>query len=556
MYTKPLSAVGKYIPHRPIGLKDRTWPDQRPSAAPRWCSVDLRDGNQALLDPMDIERKIKLFNLLVQLGFSEIEVGFPTASKAEWDFLRELARRELVPEQVTVQIMSPMRADHIERSVESLAGIPKAIVQIYNPISPVQRADVFGMSRAEIKAMAVGGAQVVLDLREKCTDTLLSLQYGAESFTQTEPEFALEVCNAVLETWAPRPGDDVRINLPATVEAFPPQEFGDRIEWMHRNLLYRDEILLSVHPHNDRGTAVAATEIAVLAGADRVEGTLFGNGERTGNVCLITLAMNLFTQGIEPGLDLSHIDDIRRVAEECTGIAVHPRHPWAGDLVYTSFAGSHQDAISKTLVARAREESKAWDIPYLPVDPSDVGRSYSALVRINSQSGKGGISYLLKTNYGIEMPRRLQIDFSAHVQSHIDEHGGEMTAVFLLKLFESEYEDQQPSGQGARPLFDLDLDRLEPGAVVPDFLGPGGPSGQVVSLTTQALESGVGPDKMVTTAFHRCYCEIATAVGTVWGAGRAATARQALAWALRASASRASARVASALGESAPEKAW
>ena len=524
--------VRKYRAYEPIVLKDRTWPDRLPSAAPRWCSVDLRDGNQALLEPMDLERKIKLFNLLVGIGFTEIEVGFPTASQTEWEFLRELARRDLVPEDVTIQVMSPMRKEFIERTVESLAGIPKAALQIYNPTSTVQRADVFQMSRAEVKAMALHGAGIAADLRDRATGTKLALQYAPESFTQTEPEFALEICNAVLEFWAPVREDDVRINLPATVEAFPPQEFGDRIEWMHRNLLYRDAISLSVHPHNDRGTAVAATEIAVLAGADRVEGTLFGNGERTGNVCLVTLAMNLFTQGIDPRLDFSDLDGVRRVVEECTGMAVPPRHPWAGDFVYTSFAGSHQDAINKTLATRGTKDSEPWEVPYLPVDPTDIGRSYSALVRINSQSGKGGIAYLLRTRYGIEMPRRLQIDFSARVQRCIDAHGGELTAELLCELFDAEYTD---SGAAFAPgaFADLDLGELTPGAVIPEFTGPGGSTARVGSLTFQSVNDG--------EPLHRCYCELVLDDTTVvWGVGEGGSLLQSLESALAAAAARVS----------------
>ena len=526
--------VTKYRPYESILLTDRTWPDRRPSAAPRWCSVDLRDGNQALLEPMDLERKIKLFNLLVRIGFTEIEVGFPTASQTEWDFLRELARRELVPEDVTIQVMSPIRKEFIERTVQSLAGIPKAALQIYNPTSTVQRSAVFNMSRAEVKALAVYGAELAADLRERTTGTKIALQYAPESFTQTEPEYALEICNAVLERWAPVPRDDVRINLPATVETFPPQEFGDRIEWMHRNLLHRDAVSLSVHPHNDRGTAVASAEIAVLAGADRVEGTLFGNGERTGNVCLVTLAMNLFTQGVDPRLDFSDLDGVRRAVEECTGMAVPPRHPWAGDFVYTSFAGSHQDAINKTISSRdakdAEAEDQVWDVPYLPVDPTDIGRSYSALVRITSQSGKGGIAFLLRTRYGIEMPRRLQIDFSARVQRYIDVHGGEITAELLRELFDAQYTDASPVySDGA--FTDLDLAGLVPGAVIPEFTGPGGLPATVAGLTFQSADERDGRD--------RCYCELVLGDGTVaWGAGEGDCSRQALQSALTASAAR------------------
>lgn len=441
------AAARKYRPYQPLRLVDRTWPSTVVSSVPVWCSVDLRDGNQALLDPMDPDEKQEMFDLLVQLGFKEIEIGFPTSSHADWEFVRRLGTSGSVPDDVTVQVMSPMRDELIEETVRSVSAFPRAILQVFNPTSSAQRRVVFHATREDTKALALRGAEVALRMRERSRKTRLSLQYAPESFTLTEPDFALEVCNAVLDLWQPDKGDDVRINLPATVEAFPPQEFGDRIEWMHRHLLFRDNITLSVHPHNDRGTGVAASEIAVAAGAQRVEGTLFGNGERSGNVCLVTLAINLFSQGIDPKLDFGDIDAVRRMVERRTGVPVSMRHPWAGDLVYTSFAGSHQDAISKGLLARTAPEER-WEVPYLPIDPRDVGRDYQALIRISNQSGKGGVAHLMRMAYGLELPRRLQIDFSAVVKRHLDAYGGEASVELLWELFRAEYIDQSHGAEG------------------------------------------------------------------------------------------------------------
>ncbi|PPK60436.1 2-isopropylmalate synthase [Actinokineospora auranticolor] len=425
----------KYRQYRPLGLPDRQWPDRVATRAPLWCSVDLRDGNQALLDPMTMASRQELFRLLVRLGFKEIEVGMPVSCRADHDFVRWLARSGEVPDDVTPQVLVPMRPDLIAETVRALRGLPRAIMQVFHPTSTVQRRVVFRATRAEVKRLALNGAELSMRLRDGLPGTRLSLQYGPESFTQTEPEFALEVCNAVLDLWRPTADDDVRINLPATVEAFPAHEFADRIEWMHRNLVFRDRILLGLHPHNDRGCGVAAAEAALLAGADRVEGTLFGNGERSGNVCLVTLAMNLFSQGIDPRLELGGLDDIRRVAERCTRIPVACRHPWAGELVYTSLAGSHQDAIAKGLRDRDESGSPLWEVPYLPIDPHDIGRDYQALVRISNQSGKGGLAYLMRTEHGLELPRGVQVELAEAVGREMDDRGGELDPAALWRMF-------------------------------------------------------------------------------------------------------------------------
>jgi 2-isopropylmalate synthase len=431
--------VHKYRSYEPFRLPDRTWPEHTLDRAPIWCSVDLRDGNQALIDPMGISRKRRLFDLMVRMGFKEIEVGYPTACQDDWDFTRDVIERDAIPDDVTIQVMTPIREELIDRTVGAIEGAPRAILQIYNPTSELQRRIVLGMSRAEVRALALRGAERALRLRDSLPGTDIALQYATESFSQTEPEFALEVCNAVLHLWQPTADRPARIVFPATVECYPPMEYADRIEWMHRNLDHRDAVLLTVHPHNDRGTGVAATERALRAGAERVEGTLLANGERAGNVCMVTLAMNLFSQGVDPQLDLSDIDDVRRVVEECYAMPVSPRHPWVGDFVYTSFAGPHQDAISKGLRARADSGSERWDVPYLPIDPHDVGRDYKALIRISSQSGKGGVAYLMRTEHGLDLPRRLQIEFAALVQAQSDSRGGELTPAMLWRCFHREY---------------------------------------------------------------------------------------------------------------------
>ncbi|MFZ5533770.1 MAG: 2-isopropylmalate synthase [Pseudomonadota bacterium] len=424
-----------------IALPDRQWPSRRASRPPIWCSVDLRDGNQALIEPMDSARKRQMFETLVAIGFKEIEVGFPAASQTDFDFVRALIEKDRVPADVTIQVLTQAREDLIARTFESLQGARRAIVHVYNSTSEVQRRLVFGKDRSGIREIAEQGARWVAAHAARHPETEWVFQYSPESFTGTELDFALEVCGAVLAIWQPRASHPAIVNLPATVEMTTPNVYADQIEWMHRHLPHREHVVLSVHPHNDRGTAVAAAELALLAGADRIEGTLFGNGERTGNVDIVTLALNLYTQGVHPGLDFSRINDIVRVAETCNQLPVHPRHPYAGELVFTAFSGSHQDAIKKGLAARAADtaEVPVWEVPYLPIDPRDVGRSYEAVIRINSQSGKGGIAHLMASEFGLDLPRRLQIEFRNAVQSVADETGKEITAADLWKLFEASY---------------------------------------------------------------------------------------------------------------------
>lgn len=432
-----VDARRKYRPFPPVQLPDRQWPSRVITQAPIWCSVDLRDGNQALIEPMGADRKRRMFELLVQLGFKEIEVGFPAASQTDFDFVRELIDRRLIPDDVRVQVLTQAREPLIRRTFEALRGVKKAIVHLYNSTSPIQRQVVFGLDRAGIVEIAVSGARLMREIAADYPDTEWTFEYSPESFSATELEFALEVCEAVVEVWRPTPERRVILNLPATVEMATPNVHADQIEWFCRRLRRRDAVWISVHPHNDRGTAVAAAELALLAGADRIEGTLFGNGERTGNVDLVTLALNLFTQGIDPGLDLSDINTVARTAEYCNQLPVHPRHPYAGDLVFTAFSGSHQDAIKKGLAANTGNE--IWDVPYLPIDPADVGRSYEAVIRVNSQSGKGGIAYLLEKDHGLRLPRRLQIEFSQRVQVIADATGKELTSADLWAAFADEY---------------------------------------------------------------------------------------------------------------------
>ncbi|WP_283148685.1 2-isopropylmalate synthase [Silvimonas soli] len=427
----------KYQAFTPIALPDRTWPNQRISTPPIWMSTDLRDGNQALIDPMDAERKLKMFQTLVNIGLKEIEVAFPSASQTDFDFVRKLIEEKLIPDDVTIEVLTQSREDLIRRSIDSLAGARRAIVHLYNPIAPAWRKIVFGTDREGVKQLALEGTRLIKQLTEARPETEWVYQYSPETFSATEPEFALEVCNAVADAWQPTPQRKMIINLPATVEMATPNTYADQIEWMSRNLAKRDSIILSVHPHNDRGTAVAAAELAVMAGADRVEGCLFGNGERTGNVDLVTLALNLYSQGIAPGLDFSNIDQVRQVVEECNQLPVHPRHPYAGDLVHTAFSGSHQDAIKKGLAQQ--KPDTFWEVPYLPIDPADIGRTYDAVIRVNSQSGKGGVSFILQQEYGFEMPRRMQIEFSRAIQRVSDETGREVTASDIHDLFASEY---------------------------------------------------------------------------------------------------------------------
>jgi 2-isopropylmalate synthase len=431
----------KYAPYAPVPLPDRTWPNQVITHAPRWLSTDLRDGNQALIEPMDLGRKRRMFDLLLGIGFKEIEVAFPSASQTDFDFVRTLIEEDLVPDDVTIQVLTPARADLITRTFDSLRGAKRAVVHFYNATSPLFRRVVFGKDRAGIIEIAAEAARLCQQLAAARPETDWHFEYTPETFTGTELDFARDICDVVTSIWQPTPQRKVIINLPATVEHSSANVYADRIEWMHRNLARRDAIVLSIHPHNDRGTGVAAAELAVMAGAERVEGCLFGNGERTGNVDLVTLALNLYTQGVDPGLDFSDIDQVRTSAEQCTQLPVHPRHPYAGDLVYTAFSGSHQDAIKKGFAARAADPTGGarWEMPYLPLDPADVGRSYDAVIRVNSQSGKGGIAYLLATEYGLDLPRRLQIEFSRVVQEVADLSGKEISAAALFELFTRTY---------------------------------------------------------------------------------------------------------------------
>jgi 2-isopropylmalate synthase len=425
---------GKYRSHVPMVLSDRTWPDRQFTSAPRWASVDLRDGNQALIDPMDSERKLALFRTLVDVGFKEIEVGFPSASQTDYDFQRLIIEEGLVPDDVEIQVLVQCREELIERTFESLAGASRAVVHFYNSVSELQRRVVFGLDKPGIIDIAVQAAVLCKKFEQSVPGTEIRYEYSPESFTGTEPEFAVEICEAVMDVIEPTPDRPIILNLPATVEMYSPNVYADVIEWFGRTIKHRDAVVLSLHPHNDRGTAVAAAELAVLAGADRVEGTLFGNGERTGNVDIVTLAMNLFSQGIDPTLDFGDIEKVRRVAEYATRLPVHPRHPYAGDLVYTAFSGSHQDAIKKGM-ASIGDDYDEWEVPYLPIDPKHTGRTYEAIIQVNSQSGKGGVAYLMDTEHGLDLPRRLQIEFSKKVQAVTEASGtvigtGEMWDVF------------------------------------------------------------------------------------------------------------------------------
>ena len=429
--------AAKYRAFPPVKLTDRTWPNQVISKPPIWMSTDLRDGNQALIEPMSPEKKLHFFEMLLKIGVKEIEVAFPSASQTDFDFVRKLVEEKRVPDDVTIEVLTPAREDLIRRTVDSVLGSRRAIVHMYNATAPSFRRIVFNMSKEEVKALAVAGTRLIRELTDAHPETEWVFQYSPEAFSMTELDFAKEICDAVSEAWQPTPERKMIINLPGTVEASTPNVYADQVEWMHRNLARRDAILISVHPHNDRGCAVAAAELAVMAGADRIEGCLFGNGERTGNVDLVTLALNLYSQGINPGLDFSDIDAVRQCVEECNQIAVHPRHPYAGDLVYTAFSGSHQDAIKKGF---AKQQADAiWEVPYMPVDPADLGRSYDAVIRVNSQSGKGGMTYLLEQEYGLVLPRRLQIEFSRAVQRVTDETGGEVAARDIHTIFKNEY---------------------------------------------------------------------------------------------------------------------
>lgn len=434
MLTNPAQ---KYRAFAPIDLPDRTWPSRVITQPPIWLSTDLRDGNQALIDPMSVEQKLRLFELLVAIGFKEIEVAFPSASETDFRFVRRLIEENRVPDDVEIQVLTQAREDLIRRTFESLRGAKRAIVHVYNATAPVFRRVVFRNDLAATQDLAVKAATLIRNLAAEQPHTQWRFQYSPEVFSQTELVVARDICNAVLGVWQPTPDRKAIINLPATVESATPNVFADQVEWMHRHLAYRDSVALSVHNHNDRGCAIAAAELGQMAGADRVEGCLFGNGERTGNVDIVTLALNLYTQGIPPGLDFSQINEVARTVEDCTQLPIHPRHPYVGDLVFTAFSGSHQDAIRKGFAARNPED--LWDMPYLPIDPADLGRSYESVVRVNSQSGKGGIAFLLERDYNLSLPRRLQIEFSQVVQRAMDASGKEMTAPMLWELFEQEY---------------------------------------------------------------------------------------------------------------------
>ena len=445
--------IHKYVPFPPVELPERDWPTKVVDKAPRWCAVDLRDGNQALIDPMSPARKLKMFELLVAMGYKEIEVGFPAASQTDFDFVRQIIDEDRIPDDVVIQVLTQAREELIERTFESVRGAKQAIVHLYNSTSTLQRRVVFGQDTAGITQIAVNGAKLcqkfyeAMPPRADGTRTEIYFEYSPESYTGTELEYAVEVCDAVTAVWQPTPDRKVIINLPATVEMATPNVYADSIEWMHRNLERRDSIVLSLHPHNDRGTAVAAAELGYQAGADRIEGCLFGNGERTGNVCLVTLGLNLFSQGVDPQIDFSDIDEVRRTVEYCNQLPVHPRHPYGGDLVYTAFSGSHQDAIKKGFEHLERDAAAAgktvdeivWAVPYLPIDPKDVGRTYEAVIRVNSKSGKGGVAYILKTEHQLDLPRRAQIEFSQVIQAKTDAEGGEVTPEEIWNVYVDEY---------------------------------------------------------------------------------------------------------------------
>ncbi|HEY1794509.1 MAG TPA: 2-isopropylmalate synthase [Stellaceae bacterium] len=431
--------IHKYRAFPPINLPDRTWPTRTLDRAPAWCSVDLRDGNQALIEPMGAEKKRRLFDMLLKLGFKEIEVGFPAASDTDFAFVREIIDQNLIPDDVTIQVLTQSRGELIDKTFEAIRGAERAIVHLYNSTSELQRRVVFGLDRSGIIDIAVTGARQIKELADAMPETDITYQYSPESFTGTELDFAVEICEAVMDVWRPTPQKKMIVNLPATVEMATANVHADQIEWFSRHIRDRDSLILSLHPHNDRGAAVAATELGLMAGADRVEGTLFGNGERTGNVDVITLALNLFSQGVDPGLTITDIDDVVRTAEYCTQLPVHPRHPYAGELVYTAFSGSHQDAIKKGFDALKKRNDDFFEVPYLPVDPKDLGRTYEAVIRVNSQSGKGGVAYLLKEDHGLDLPRLCQVEFSRVVQEVTDRTGKEMTSANIWQLFQDTY---------------------------------------------------------------------------------------------------------------------
>jgi 2-isopropylmalate synthase len=531
----------RYSAFPPIDIADRTWPSRTLEVAPQWCSVDLRDGNQALIEPMDSARKKQMFQLLVEMGYKEIEVGFPAASSTDFDFLRDLVEQDLVPPDVTIQVLTQAREELIERTVQSLVGFTgTALIHLYNSTSTLQRRVVFGLDKDGVKDIAVQGATWC----KKYVEQLLPgqsvrWQYSPESFTGTELDYAVEVCEAVMDVWQPTPDNPVVINLPATVEMSTPNVYADQIEWVIRRLgARRSSVILSLHPHNDRGTAVAAAEQGVMAGADRVEGCLFGNGERTGNVCLVTLGLNLFSQGVDPGIDFSDIDEIRRTVEHCNQLPVHPRHPYGGDLVYTAFSGSHQDAIKKGLEAMERAAAAAgvpvdefrWEVPYLPIDPKDVGRSYEAVIRVNSQSGKGGVAYVLKSEHHLDLPRRMQIEFSRVVQEVADGEGGEISPARIWQLFEATYLSAGALALSSYKHFSDDEDRIEANvvwqgqAVTVTGTGNGPIAAFVHALSTLGLDVRVlDYAEHATTAGEdsqaASYLELAVNGAVLWGCG-------------------------------------
>jgi 2-isopropylmalate synthase len=532
----------RYRGFPPVDIQDRTWPSRRITAAPRWLSTDLRDGNQALIDPMTPARKRTMFDLLVSMGYKEIEVGFPSASLLDFDFVRLLVEQDVIPDDVTISVLTQAREDLIERTVQSLVGAPRANVHLYNATAPLFRRVVFGVDQNECRAIAIHGTELVMKYADEyLSGTDFGYQYSPEVFTGTELEFSLDVCEAVSDVWQPSDDREIILNLPATVEMATPNIYADQIEWFCRHLTRRDHSVVSLHPHNDRGTAVAATELALMAGADRVEGCLFGNGERTGNVCLATLALNLFSQGIDPMIDFSDIDEIRRVVEYCTQLPVHPRHPYAGDLVYTAFSGSHQDAIKKGLEALDLTAERAgvavaeigWEAPYLPIDPKDVGRSYEAVIRVNSQSGKGGVAFVMKAEANLDLPRRLQIEFSRVIQDHTDTGGGEVSPEQIWSIFEAVYLDRSSplalnsvhtsSASGGRDALtvnvydDGQLRTLEgsgngPIAAFVDALGTIGHDIRVLDYAEHALSSGGD-------ATAAAYVECAVGDQVLWGVG-------------------------------------
>lgn len=476
MISNPAS---KYVPFSPFAkdFSSRSWPSKQITHPPIWMSTDLRDGNQSLIEPMSVASKLRFFDQLIKIGFKEIEVGFPSASQTDFDFVRKLIDEKRIPDDVTIIGLTQARQDLIERTAESMAGAKTAMIHMYNACAPSFRRIVFNMEKDQVREVAVNGTLMVKAAVQKYPQTKWRYEYSPEVFSTTEPEFALEVCNAVIAAWQPTPTDPIVLNLPATIEATTPNRYADQIEWMHLNLDQRDSVVISLHPHNDRGTGVAAAELGIMAGADRVEGCLFGNGERTGNVCLVTLALNLYTQGIHPGLDFSDIDEVRRTVEECNQLPVHPRHPYAGDLVFTAFSGSHQDAIKKGFAIQ--KPDAIWEVPYLPIDPADLGRNYDAVIRVNSQSGKGGVSYLLEQEHGLVLPRRLQIEFSRAIQRETDVSGKEVNPEQVYNLFESEYLrtegpwklvthmiSSKPRAEDGSQQFEIEVDMLEKGKTI------------------------------------------------------------------------------------------